>query len=94
MIKWVLRGGRGVDTDPEARVWFQSLVVEVVGLWGQSRAGDRPEREALRDECRPVIHRRGLLVSPIYFVVSVFFFQGDGGALENLCSRLCRGHGE
>ncbi len=36
MIKWVLRGGRGVETDLEVRVRFPSVVMEVVGLWGQN----------------------------------------------------------
>ena len=70
------------------------VAMEVVGLCGQSRAGYRPERETLRDECRLVIHQRGLLVSPIYFDASVFLLQGVGGALENLYSGLGRNHGE
>ena len=37
--------------DLEVRVRFPSVVMEVVGLWGQSRAGGRSEREARGDEC-------------------------------------------
>ncbi len=44
VVKWVLRGGRGVDADPEVRVRFPTVVMEVVGLWGHSWAGYRPER--------------------------------------------------
>ena len=55
VIKWVLRWERGVNTDLEVRVRFSSVVMEVAGLWGQSRAGYRPEREARRDECGPVV---------------------------------------
>ena len=54
-IKWVLRGGRGVKTDFEVRVRFPSVVVEVLGLRGQSRAGGRSKREARRDKCGPVV---------------------------------------
>ncbi len=73
-----------MDTDPKVRVRFPSAVVEVVGLWGQSRTGGRPERAARRDECRPVIHQRGMLVSPVNFVAAIVPFEGDGGALANL----------
>ena len=55
MIKWVLRGGRGVKTNLEVRVQFPSVVMEVVGLWGHGRAGVQSEREARRDECGPVV---------------------------------------
>ena len=73
-----------MDTDLEVRVRFPFIVVEVVGLWRHCRTGDRPEREARRDERRPVIRQRGLLASLVYFVAAVFLLQGDGGALENL----------
>ena len=94
MVKWVLRGGRGVDTDHKVRVRFPSVVMEVIGLWGHNRAGDRPEREARRDERRPMVRQRGLLASLVSFVAVVFLLQNDGGALENLCSGLDRDHGE
>ena len=94
VVEWVLRGGRDVDTDLEVRVRFPSVVMEVVGLWGHSRAGDPPEREARRDERRPMIRQRGLLASPVYFVAVVFLLLGVGDALENLCSGLDRNHGE
>ena len=55
MIKWVLRGGRGVETKLEVRVRFPSVVMEVVGLWGHGRAGGRSEQEARRDECGLVV---------------------------------------
>ena len=55
MVKWVLRGGRGVETDLDVRVRFPSIVMEVVGLWGRIRAGGRSEREARRDECGPMV---------------------------------------
>ncbi len=55
MIKRVFRGGRGVATDPEVRVRFPSVVMEVDGLWGQGLTGDRSEREARGDECGPVV---------------------------------------
>ena len=86
--------GRGVDTDSEVRVRFSSVVMEVVGLWGHSRAGDRPEWEARRDERRPMVRQRGLLASPVYFVALVFPHHGVGGALENLCYVLDRDHRE
>ena len=54
-VKRVLRGGRDVNTDPVERVRYPSVGMEVVGLWGQSRAGGRSEWEARRDECGPVI---------------------------------------
>jgi hypothetical protein len=55
VVKWELRGGRGVDTDLEDRVRFPSIVMEVVGLWGHRRASDRLKREARRDERRLVV---------------------------------------
>ena len=94
MIKWVLHKGQGVETDLKVRVRFPSVAMEVVELWGQSRAGGRSEREARRDECRPLVHQRGLLASPVHFDASVFLLQGDGGALENLCFGLDRDHVE
>jgi hypothetical protein len=92
VVKWVLRGGWGVDTDPEVRFRSPSVVMEVVGLWRHSRVGDRPEREARRDERRPMVRQRGLLTSPLEFVALIFFLQGAGGVLENLCSRSDRDH--
>ena len=67
--------GAGVDTDPEVRVRFPSVVMKVVGLWGHSRAGNRPEREARRNERRPVVRQRGLLASLAYYVALVSFFR-------------------
>ena len=55
VIKWVLRGGRGVETNLQVRVRFPSVVMEVVGLWGHSWAGGRSEREARKDECGPMV---------------------------------------
>ncbi len=55
VINWVLRGGRGMETDLEVRVRLPSVVMEDVGLWGQNRAGSRSERKARRDECGPVV---------------------------------------
>ena len=55
MLERVFRGGRGVATDPEVRVRVLSIVMAVVGLWGEGRAGDRAEREARGDECGPVV---------------------------------------
>ena len=55
MIKRVFRGGRGVATDPKVRVRFPSVVMEVVGLWGEGRAGDRADQEARGDECGPMV---------------------------------------
>ena len=92
VVKWLLRGERGVDMDPEVRVRFSSVVMEVVGLWGHSRAGDRPERDAQRGERRPMSRQHGLSTSHVYFVALVLLLQGVGGALENLCSRLDRDH--
>ena len=94
MIKWVLRGGRGVDTDPEVGVRFPSVVMEVVGLWGQRRAGYRSEREARRDECRPMIQQYGLLVSLVCVGAFVVPLNGDRDALENMCPGLGRDHVE
>ena len=69
MIKWALRGGRGVDTDPEVRVRFQSVDVEVVGLWKHNRAGGWAEQnKARRDEREQVIRQRGLVACPVEFV--------------------------
>ena len=56
MIKWVFLRGRDVEANLEVRVRFPSVVMEVVGLWGHSRAGGRSEREARKDECGPVVH--------------------------------------
>jgi len=39
-----------VETDFEVRVRFPSVVVEVVGLWGDSMVGMWSEREARGDE--------------------------------------------
>ena len=94
MIKWVFRGGRVVDKDPEVWVRFPTVVMEVVGLWGQCRAGYRSKREARRDEGRPMIQQCGLLVSIVCFDASVVPLQGNGGALENMCPGLGRDHGE
>ena len=55
MIKWVLHGGWGVETNLEVWVRFPSVIMEVIGLWGHSRAVGRSEREARRDECGPVV---------------------------------------
>ena len=90
VVKWVLRGGRGVGTDSDIRVRFPSIVIEVVGFWGHSWAGNRPEREAKRDERRPMDQQRGLLASLAYLLALVFFLPGAGGALENLCYGLDR----
>ena len=68
--------------------------MEVVELWGHSRAGDRPERKARRDERKPMVRQRGLLASPVYFVAMVFLSHGVGGALENMSGGLDRDHGE
>jgi hypothetical protein len=35
-VEWVRRVGRGVDTDPEVRVRFPSIVMEIVWLWGHT----------------------------------------------------------
>jgi hypothetical protein len=69
--------GRGVDTDLEVRVRFPSVTIEVVGLWGHSWAGDRPEREARRDKRRPMIRQRGLLASLVYCVAAVLWCSGQ-----------------
>ena len=47
--------GAGVETNLEVRVRFPSVVMEVVRLWGHSRAGGRSDREARRDECGQVV---------------------------------------
>ena len=94
MIKWVLRGGRGVDTDPEARVRFPSVDVDVVGLWGHNQAGGWADREALRDERGPVIRQRGLWASLVSFVAAVVPLPCVDGAEENLHPGLGRNHGE
>ena len=94
VVKWVLRGGRGADTDLEVRVRISSIVMEVVGLWGHSRASGWPERKARGDDRRPVTRQRGLLASLMYFGAVVFLLQGAGGALDNFFSRLDRDHGK
>ena len=94
MIKWVLRGGRVVDTDPEVWVRFPSVAVEIDGLWGHNWAGGRAEREARRDERRPMSRHCGLAACLVSFVVAIVHSQGSGGALENLRPILGRDHGK
>jgi len=81
VIKWVLRRGRDVASDFEVRVRFPSVVMEIVGSWGDSRAGIRSEREARRDERGRVVQECGLLVSFICIVADGFLSGGAGGAL-------------
>ena len=51
--------------------------MEFVGLWEHSRAGDRPEREARRDELRPMVRQRGLLASSVFLLRLISFYRAS-----------------
>ena len=86
MVKWVFHWGGGVEANPEVRVRLPSVVMEVVGLWGQHLACGRSERKARRDECGPVVQQCGLLVGDVSFDAVGCPSGGAGGAVEELLS--------
>ncbi len=82
LLKWVFRGGRGVDPDSEVWLRFPSVVVEVVGLRDLGGLRGRAYWEAQGGDVGPKLCTSCVSVyyrSALFFLIAGFASRPCGG---------------